>query len=91
MRVEGVNEVGATDREGSGAEDVVPQKRVKGVDCVFGVEMRGVVSMISRCREYKVCVKEDVGSTGPRPRCVVLSRGVEKARSEELGGGSRVP
>ena len=68
MRVEGVKEVGATDREGSGAEDVVPQKRVKGVDCVFGVEMRGVVSMVSRCREYKVCVKEDVGSTGPRPR-----------------------
>jgi hypothetical protein len=53
----------ASDREGVGAEDVVPQKGVEGVDCVFGVEMRGVVSMVSRCREYKVGVKEDVGST----------------------------
>jgi hypothetical protein len=68
LRVEGVKEVGATDREGSGAEDVVPQKGVEGVDCVPGVERRGVVSMANMCREDKVCVEEDVGSTGPRPR-----------------------
>ena len=32
MRMEGAKELGASDREGVGAEDVVPQKGVEGVD-----------------------------------------------------------
>ena len=64
---------------------------MEGVDRGPGVELRGVVGLVCRGRENKVCVKEDVGAAGPRARYVVLSRGVEEARRGEDGGGGRVP